>query len=86
MFAQTGCDGVMIGRSIVEKPWLFAEICGHPVDISPEFLFSTYKQACQMISNYFSEGQARGRIKEFTWHFSKNLTFGHRFAARLQSK
>ena len=85
MFQQTGCDAVMIGRAIAQKPWLFAEICGKPISISPEFLLETYCRAYDLITEFFPEEKALGRIKEFTWYYCKNLRFGHRFAARMQS-
>ncbi len=28
MFAQTGCDGIMIGRAAVGNPWIFAQVLG----------------------------------------------------------
>lgn len=85
MTAQTGCDGVMIGRAAVRRPWIFAEICGIEQIISPEFLLRTYEELFNEIINFFPPRMAIGRIKEFTWHFSTNLKFGHRLAARLQS-
>jgi nifR3 family TIM-barrel protein len=85
MFSQTGCDGVMIGRAAVQKPWLFAEIMGEPPEITAELLWSTYQQAWRLISEFFPEHQALGRVKEFTWYFSRNLRFGHRLAARMQN-
>lgn len=85
MFAQTGCDGVMIGRAAVQRPWIFAEIIDQPPSISPAFLLTTYRQATELITTFFPPPQALGRLKEFTWYFSKNLPFGHRLAARLQN-
>lgn len=85
MFSQTGCDGVMIGRAAVQKPWLFAEISGQEILVDKPFLYQTYFMAWSMFSAYFPPEKALGRIKEFTWHFSRNMPFGHRFAARLQS-
>jgi tRNA-dihydrouridine synthase B len=39
MFAETGCDGVMIGRAALGNPWIFrdivAELSGHPKPASP---------------------------------------------------
>lgn len=85
MFAQTGCDGVMIGRAAVQKPWLFAEIMGSEQTISAEFLWATYQEAYRLITDFFPETKALGRLKEFTWYFTKNLQFGHRLAARMQN-
>ena len=85
MFAQTGCDGVMIGRAAVQKPWLFAEIMGVEQRITAEFLLATYQEACRLIMDFFPETHALGRLKEFTWYFTKNLQFGHRLAARMQN-
>ena len=85
MFRQTGCDGVMIGRAAVQKPWLFAEIIREERGIDAGFLWATYQEAWRLISEFFPEPQALGRIKEFTWYFSRNLRFGHRLAARMQS-
>jgi len=86
MFADTGCDAVMIGRAAVQKPWLFAEIMGRRFTITPDFLRQTYLRGVHLVIEYFPPQRALGRIKEFTWYFSRNLTFGHRFAARMQGK
>jgi nifR3 family TIM-barrel protein len=85
MFRETGCDGVMIGRAAVRKPWLFAEILGAEQPLSAAFLWATYQEAWRLITAFFPEHQALGRLKEFTWYFSQNLLFGHRLAARMQS-
>lgn len=84
MFRDTGCDGVMIGRAAVRQPWLFGEICGREIEVTPEFLYATYRNICRDIIDFFPEKKALGRIKEVTWHFSQNLKFGHRLAARMQ--
>jgi len=85
MFKQTGCDGVMIGRAAVQKPWIFAEIMGSTPEIEPIFLFEVYIKAFRLIQDFFPTNKALGRIKEFTWHFSRNLRFGNRLAAQMQS-
>ncbi|HSH13226.1 MAG TPA: tRNA-dihydrouridine synthase family protein, partial [Desulfurivibrionaceae bacterium] len=85
MFRQTGCDGVMIGRAAVGKPWLFAEVLGEEREITADFLWATYREAWRLVAEFYPEHQALGRMKEFTWYFSANLRFGHRLAARMQS-
>jgi nifR3 family TIM-barrel protein len=85
MFRQTGCDGVMIGRAAVRKPWIFADILGEERVIDAAFLWAVYQEAWRLITEFYPEHQALGRLKEFTWYFSRNLFFGHRLAARLQN-
>lgn len=85
MFRQTGCDGVMIGRAVVRKPWLFAEVLGEERELTADFLWATYQEAWRLITEFYPEHMALGRIKEFTWYFSQNLRFGHRLAARMQN-
>lgn len=85
MFSQTGCDGVMVGRAAVRKPWLFSEILGAGPELTADFLWATYQEAWRLISDFYPEHQALGRLKEFTWYFSTNLPFGHRLAARMQN-
>lgn len=85
MIRQTGCDGVMIGRAAVQKPWLFGEILGEERQVDGDFLWRVYREAWRLISEFYPEHQALGRLKEFTWYFSRNLFFGHRLAARMQN-
>jgi len=28
MFAETGCDGIMLARAAIRSPWIFRELCG----------------------------------------------------------
>ncbi len=84
LFAATGCDGVMIGRAAVQKPWLFGEICGRPFEASPASLLAIYLDCCRRITGLYPERRALGRIKLFTWYYAANLRFGHRFAAHAQ--
>lgn len=85
MFEQTGCDGVMIGRAAVQKPWIFSEITNGQPLVTTALIEETYHDACRRILEFFPKEQAIGRIKEFSWHYGKNMKFGHGFAARLQS-
>ncbi|MCK5878206.1 MAG: tRNA-dihydrouridine synthase family protein [Holophagae bacterium] len=85
MFSETGCDGVMIGRAAVQKPWIFSTIIGEAPETTSEFLLETYRESVRLFSTYFEETRFLGRIKEFTWYFSRNMKFGHHFASLIQN-
>lgn len=85
MFAETGCDAVMIGRAAAEKPWIFRDIVGgcdwRP---GPEDLLKAYRDVVNGIRSLFPDTKALGRIKEYTWYAAENMTFGHHFAGKIQ--
>ncbi len=51
---RTGCDGYMIGRGCVGKPWLFAELLGHSIFSSPTLRFSIFRH--QLIDMMMEHG------------------------------
>ncbi len=85
MIEETGCDGVMIGRAAVQKPWIFGQIKGQIFDINAGFLVELYARMLELYTSFFPPEKVLGRIKEFTWYFSKNLKFGHHFASKVQA-
>ncbi len=67
--------GVMLGRIVAQKPWIFGEFAGQP----PAEIDHT--EIWDRLYRYTLEDlppeRALGRIKEFTAYFSKNFFFGH---------
>ena len=43
LYERTGCDGYMIGRGCVGKPWLFAQLLGHEELLRPELRFPIFR-------------------------------------------
>ena len=43
LYEKTGCDGFMIGRGCVGKPWIYAQLLGHSELLIPEFRFKIFK-------------------------------------------
>lgn len=85
MFRETGCDAVMIGRTAIQKPWIFHDITvGFDRIPDPEEMLDAYRSVIAEIRNFFPESKAIGRIKEYTWYAAENMTFGHHFASRIQ--
>lgn len=48
--AQSGCDGVMLGRALFGNPWLFAEL----QEVSPEERITAMVKHAQLFEEYFS--------------------------------
>jgi nifR3 family TIM-barrel protein len=77
MMAATGCDGVVIGRGCLGRPWLFAELAaafaGRPVPDAPRLgqVIDTMVDHAQSLCAAF--GPARG-IRDFRKHTSWYLT------------
>jgi len=53
---RTGCDGYMIGRGCVGKPWLFAELLGHSMFSSTALRFKIFRH--QLIDMMMEHGPA----------------------------
>jgi tRNA-dihydrouridine synthase B len=67
--------GLMLGRIVAQKPWIFREFSGQrPLAIS-------HREIWDRLYGYTIEDlppeKAIGRLKEFTSYFSKNYFFGH---------
>lgn len=95
MLNETGCDGVMIGRALTAKPWMFAKISKAvfpaikiPVSL-PESLEEEayiYGEALKFFINesqkYFSEDQGLKRWRFFVKVSHPWLNFGHSLFAK----
>jgi tRNA-dihydrouridine synthase len=76
------CDGLMIGREAVRRPWIFRELCGERVDIDFRVLWDEFYR---FTLEDFPPERALGRIKEFTVYFADNFFFGHELFRRINS-
>jgi len=67
--------GLMLGRIVAQKPWIFREFSGQTLpEISwPEIWDRFYRYVLED----FPPEKAIGRLKEFTFYFSGNFFFGH---------
>lgn len=90
MFAETGCDGVMIGRAATKNPWIFAEIAAR---LRPGGRFSspTLEDRRDLILSHFRLVAARDepavalhKLKKFTGWYGHGLPEGHLLRRRIQ--
>jgi tRNA-dihydrouridine synthase B len=74
--------GLMLGRIAAVKPWIFREFAGLPA------LEIDYQEVWNRLYRYTLEDmpaeRAFGRLKEFTFYFAKNFTFGHEMFKGIQ--
>lgn len=86
--AQSGADGLMIGRAAAVKPWIFAQIAREVYGVEmPEpriCLPAVYRNFADGLQ-LFPRERRLGRLKEFSHYFAKNYFFGHYLAAAVQS-
>ncbi len=43
LYERTGCDGFMIGRGCVGKPWLYSQLLGHEELLNPQLRFPIFR-------------------------------------------
>ena len=80
MIAETGCDGVMIGRAAASNPWIFRQITQFRDYGSYET--PTELDRFEMIRDYFSilveerHPECMGRMKQFAKYFTHGVVNG----------
>jgi nifR3 family TIM-barrel protein len=81
MVAQTGCDGVMIGRTAASNPWIFRQIRQHAE--SGRYDQPTEADRYQMIRTYFkmlvdeTMHGSPGKMKQFVAWFTHGIPGGN---------
>jgi len=98
MMRETGCDGVMIGRALTARPWMFWQlgrsmglenpegITGDPPQTPEEEAYEYGKALhhfAEICEQYFTEKQAQKRIKFFVIVSHVWLNFGHSLMSKV---
>jgi len=94
MMDQTGCDGVVVGRGCLGRPWLFGDLArtlgapgaatGAPVDATLGFVAQAFRRHAELLVE-FLEDEGRGCRdirKHVAWYF-KGYPVGGDTRARL---
>lgn len=87
--AESGADGLMIGRAAARTPWIFAaiakEVYGLEIPSPSICLPRLYRDYVAALAERFQPERRLGRLKEFTHYFARNYFFGHHLAAKVQA-
>ncbi|HWL61082.1 MAG TPA: tRNA dihydrouridine synthase DusB [Microbacteriaceae bacterium] len=91
MMAETGCDGVVVGRGVLGKPWLFSElqaaITGRgPGKLEPDlgFVARAFRRHAELTADFLGDESraCRDMRKHVAWYF-KGYPVGGETRARL---
>lgn len=93
MVAETGCDGVVVGRGCLGKPWLFGDLAaafqGGMLKAEPTLgeVARAYKRHAELLVEFFEdEGRATRDIrKHVAWYFKGYAVGGETRAALAMS-
>jgi nifR3 family TIM-barrel protein len=94
MMVETGCDGVVVGRGCLGRPWLFGDLAralgrpgaasAAPVDASLAFVARAFRRHAELLVEFFDDEDrgCRDIRKHVAWYF-KGYPVGGELRARL---
>ncbi len=79
---ETKCDGVMIARAAIKKPWIFKEILeGKEVEV--ETLLNIIEKQFKKLKEVYPENLAKHKMKLFLSWYSRSLPHGKKIRLQL---
>lgn len=84
---QTQCDGIMIGRSAIQKPWIFA-LCDailHQQQLSLSLdIDDIWIEVLENIKEMLPQRLHKSRAHRFSAYYQKNCIFGHSLFSEIR--
>jgi len=73
MVAETGCQGVMIGRGAMYNPFIFKQITDKGLVVSPKMRIDAAIRFFEIVIRLNSERDSLHKIKKFSGYFTKGV-------------
>jgi nifR3 family TIM-barrel protein len=90
MLRQTGCDGVVVGRGCLGRPWLFAELCAVLAGEEPPpppalgAVVDTMREHARLLCAFFGERNGMQQLRKFTGWYLKGFPDTKRLLPAMQ--
>ncbi len=79
---DTGCDGIMIARAAIKKPWVFAELLSG-IRLSPEELVVIMEKQFREVTEIYPEKLALHKMKTLSGWYSRSIPGGKKLRTGL---
>lgn len=89
MFRKTMCDGIMIGRAAIGRPWIFSQVLDHLAGRKPERIDNHHRQAAMIAYvhasvGYYGERVASRMMRSRLGWYVKGLPYNNRFRESIK--
>ncbi|MDR2561651.1 MAG: tRNA-dihydrouridine synthase [Holophagales bacterium] len=85
MVAETGCQGVMIGRGAMYNPFIFKQIADKTLAVEPKMRIEAAISFFEILMRLNGERDALHKIKKFSGYFTKGIPGAASLRQRLNS-
>jgi nifR3 family TIM-barrel protein len=84
MVAETGCQGVMIGRAALTNPWIFRQILEPGLQVAEEARIDLCVDFFRLLAELLEPREAVHKMKKIGAWFTKGIRGGVHFRQQLQ--